>query len=141
MCLWYKASMLFWRIVNSGLPVGKTYQDLQSKKEGKIQESIQSSITPDPGYKWESNNVTIRHYKREPRGQPFPTRHQQTDVQESITKQDRNNIKDPQKKLCLGTVSKKYITGGLKPVKWCTNLTLSSDVDQDTYMFGLHESP
>ena len=29
---------------------------------------------PDPGYQWESENVTIRHYKREPRGQPFPSR-------------------------------------------------------------------
>ena len=47
---------------------------LQSKKEGKDQESIQSSTTPDPGYKWESDNVTIKHHKREPRGQPFPSR-------------------------------------------------------------------
>ena len=55
----------------------------KSKKEGKDQELIQSSTTPDPGYQWESDNVTIRHHKREPRGQPFPsqqvtTRHQQT---------------------------------------------------------------
>ena len=27
----------------------------KSKKEGKDQESIQSSTTPDPGYQWESN--------------------------------------------------------------------------------------
>ena len=45
-----------------------------SKNEGKIQESIQSNTTPDPGYQWESDNVTIRHHKREPRGQPFPSR-------------------------------------------------------------------
>ena len=36
----------------------------QSKKEGKDQESIQSSTTPDPGYRWESDNFTIRHYKQ-----------------------------------------------------------------------------
>ena len=41
----------------------------QSKKEGKDQESIQSSTGPDPGYQWESNKLTIRHHKREPRGQ------------------------------------------------------------------------
>ena len=35
----------------------------KSKKEGKDQESIQSSTTPDPGYQWESDNVTIRHHK------------------------------------------------------------------------------
>ena len=46
----------------------------QSKKEGKDHESIQSSTTPDSGYQWESENFTIRHHKREPRGQPFPSR-------------------------------------------------------------------
>ena len=46
----------------------------QSKKEGKDQESINPSTTPDPGYQWESDNFTIRHHKREPRGQPFPSR-------------------------------------------------------------------
>ena len=46
----------------------------QSKKEGKDQQSIQSSTTPDTGYQWESDNVKIRHHKREPRGQPFPSR-------------------------------------------------------------------
>ena len=35
----------------------------QSKKEGKDQESIQSSSTLDPGYQWESNKLTIRHHK------------------------------------------------------------------------------
>ena len=43
----------------------------ESKKEGKDQESIQSSTTPDPGYQWESDNFTIRHHKREPRSQTF----------------------------------------------------------------------
>ena len=32
---------------------------MKSKKEGKDQEAIQSSTTPDPGYQWESYNVTI----------------------------------------------------------------------------------
>ena len=41
----------------------------ESKKEGKDQESIQSSTTPDPGYQYESDNFTIRHHKPEPRGQ------------------------------------------------------------------------
>ena len=30
--------------------------------------------TPDPGYQWESDKLTVRHHKREPRGQPFPSR-------------------------------------------------------------------
>ena len=51
----------------------------QIKKEGKNQESIQSSTTHDPGYQWESNGPLIRHHKREPRGHPsqqVTTRHQ-----------------------------------------------------------------
>ena len=34
----------------------------QIKKEGKDQESIQSSTTPDPGHEWESDNFTIKHH-------------------------------------------------------------------------------
>ena len=48
--------------------------DVESKKEGRDQESIQSSTTPDPGYKWKNDDVTNTHHKREPRGQPFPSR-------------------------------------------------------------------
>ena len=38
---------------------------IQSKKDGKDQESIQSSTTPDPGYQWESNKLTVRHHRRD----------------------------------------------------------------------------
>ena len=44
------------------------------KKKGKDQVPIQSSTTPDPEYQWKSDNFTIRHHKREPRGQLFPSR-------------------------------------------------------------------
>ena len=39
------------------------YHRSQSKKQGKDQESIQSSTTPDSGYQWESDNVTIHPKK------------------------------------------------------------------------------
>ena len=42
---------------------------IQSKKDGKYQETIQSRTTPDPGYQWESNKLTVRHHKRELRSQ------------------------------------------------------------------------
>ena len=54
--------------------VDTVFYYIKSKKKGKDQESIQSSTTPDPGYQWGSDNLTIRHHKREPRGQPFPSR-------------------------------------------------------------------
>ena len=46
----------------------------ESKKEGRDQESLQSSTTPDPGYQWANNKFTVRPHKREPRGQSFPSR-------------------------------------------------------------------
>ena len=42
---------------------------IQSKEDGKDQESIQSSTTPDPGYQWESNKLRVRHHRREIRSQ------------------------------------------------------------------------
>ena len=45
--------------------------------------------------------------------QQVTTRHQQTDVHENITKQDRNNTNDPQKKDRLGTVGKNILLEGL----------------------------
>ena len=48
--------------------------EIQSKQGCKDQESgIQSSNTPDPGYQWESDKLAVRHFKREPKGQPFPS--------------------------------------------------------------------
>ena len=45
--------------------------------------------------------------------QQVTTRHQQTDAHESITKQDKNNINDQQKKHRHGTVSKNILLIGL----------------------------
>ena len=65
---------------NNNLPIAlrkrdkSTQLNLQCKKKDKDQELIQSSTTPDPGYQWESDNFTIRHHKREARGQPFSSR-------------------------------------------------------------------
>ena len=42
---------------------------IQSKKDGKDQESIQSSTTPDPGYQWEKSKLTVRHNRLELRSQ------------------------------------------------------------------------
>ena len=42
---------------------------IQSKKDGKDQESIQSSTTPDLGYQWESYKLTVRHHRRRLRSQ------------------------------------------------------------------------
>ena len=58
----------------------------------------------------------------------------------SMTNQDINKINDQQKKYRLRTVSKNILLEGLNRFHG-TNLTLSSDVDQDIEMFRLHEIP
>ena len=56
----------FFFFLGGGGGEGGSKQVLQlSKKEGKDQESIHSSTTPDPGYQWESDNVTNRHITNE----------------------------------------------------------------------------
>ena len=65
----------------------------------------------------QDTNGKVRHKKTRAKkstlSQQVTTRHQQTDVHESTTKQDRNNINDPQKKHRLGTVSKNILREGL----------------------------
>ena len=68
----------------------------------------------------ESNGkVTTSQYKSQTRAkrsalsQQMNTRHQQTDVNEGITRQDQNNIKDLHKKHLLETVSKNILLDGL----------------------------
>ena len=39
-----------------------------------IRDLCGKGVLPDPGYQWESDKLTVRHHKREPRGQPFPSR-------------------------------------------------------------------
>ena len=82
-----------------------SYAMIQSKKEGKDQESIQSSTTPDPGYQCH-NKTSQTRAKRSALSQQVTTRYQQTDEHESTTKPDRNNINNSRKKHHLGTVSK-----------------------------------
>ena len=61
-------------------------------------------------------------------------------MHKGITNTRQKNINDPQKKYRLGTVSKNILREGLNGFHGA-NLTLNSDVDQDTQIFGLHEIP
>ena len=61
-------------------------------------------------------------------------------IRESMRTQDTKDTNDPQKKYCLGTVIKNILLEGLNRFH-DINLNLSSDVDQGTYMFDLHERP
>ena len=67
--------LLFWTAKYFCFPLlTSKHCHTKSKLECKDQESIQSSNTPDSGYQWESDKLTMRNHKLEPRGQPFPSR-------------------------------------------------------------------
>ena len=59
---------------------------------------------------------------------------------ESMRNTIHKNTYDPQKKYRLGTVSKTILLEGLNRLHG-VNLILSSDVDQDTYVFVFHVRP
>ena len=73
-------------------------------------------------------DITNESQERSVLSQQVTTRHQQTDVHESITKQDRNNINDPQKKHRLGTVSQNILLEGFSIKR---NLSYLTEVQWD----------
>ena len=88
----------------------------QSKKGCTDQESIQSSTTPVPGYQWESDKLTVRQITREPRVNPFPAGDHKAHINRRAQRHSKHkteNLKDPQKKYCLGTVSKLFYWNSL----------------------------
>ena len=62
----------------------------QSRKEGKDQESIQSSTTPDPGYQWESDNLKFDITNRSQEVSPFPAGDQKALINRHARKQNKN---------------------------------------------------
>ena len=89
---------------------------MKVRKRAKImnQYNQASNLTHDTNGKVTTSQLdTTKRAKRSAFPQHVTTRHQQTDMHESITKQDRNNINDPQKKHRLRTVSKNILLEGL----------------------------
>ena len=87
-----------------------TVVSYQSKQGCKDQESIQSSTTPDPGYQWESDKLTEDTTHESKEASPFPAGDHEAHInrraQNIANTRQNKNIKDPQKKYRLGTVSK-----------------------------------
>ena len=87
-----------------------TSENYESKQGCKDQESTQSSTTPDPGYQWESDKLTEDTTNESQEVSPFPAgdhkAHINRRAQNIANTRQNKNIKDPQKKYRLGTVSK-----------------------------------
>ena len=74
----------------------------KSKSGCKDQESIQLSTTPDPGYQWESDKLTVDTTNESQEVSPFPAgdhkAHINRRAQNIANTRQNKNIKDPQKK-------------------------------------------
>ena len=81
----------------------------------------------------ESGKIQLNIKNERQEVSPFPAGDHKAAMnrRKNMTKQDINNTNDPQKKYRLGTVSKNISMKGLNRFHG-VNLTLSSDVDQDT---------
>ena len=84
---------------------------------------------------WESNKNTIKITNKSHEVSPFPAGDHYAATKRQI--QGIHNTTDPQKKYSLGIVSKNILLEGLYRFHGAF-LTLSSDLDQDTQIFGLH---
>ena len=82
---------------------------------------------------WKSNENTINITSKSQEVSPFPPGDQKAEMnrRESMRKTRHKNTNDPQKKYRLGTASKNSLLKSLNRFH-SANLTLSSDVDQDT---------
>ena len=73
--------------------VGNSAEQLYKSKYGcQDLESRESSTTPDPGYQWESDKLTVRHHKREPKGQTFPKRGPQGTINRRAQRHNKHKI-------------------------------------------------
>ena len=76
---------------------------------------------------------------------PFPAGDHKAHINRHAQRHSKHKTEQKHKKIHKRSTalerSVKYFTGGLKPVLRHANLTLNSDVDQDTKIFGLHERP
>ena len=91
---------------------------MEVRKRAKIMNRYNQALhlTQDTNGKVTTSQLDITNESQEVvLSQQVTTRHQQNDVYGNITKQDRNNINDPEKKHHLRRVSKYILLEGLNP--------------------------
>ena len=117
------------------------YSYIKVRKTTKIRKRYNQVSHLTQGTTWESNKNTINITNKSQEVIPFPAGDHKAEMnrRKSMRNTRRKNTNDPQKKTTLERSVKYFLLEGLS---WfhCANLTLSSDVDQVTQMFGLHES-
>ena len=101
---------------------------IRVRKEAKIRKRYNQVPHLTQDTTWESNKNTINITNKSLKVSPFPAGDHKAAMNR---RKSMKNTNDPQKKYRLGTVSKNILLEGLNRFHRA-NLTLSSDVDQDT---------
>ena len=88
---------------------------MEVRKRTKIRNQYNQAphLTQDTNGKVTTSQLDIKKESQDVSPFPAGDHKASTDMYESITKQDRNKINDPQKKHCLGTVNKNILLEGL----------------------------
>ena len=118
------------------------FSSIKVRKEAKIRKRYNQVPHLTQYTTWQGNKITINSTYKSQEVCPFPLGDHKVAMnrRESMRNTRHKNTNDPQKKYRLGTVSKNILLEGLNRFHG-TNLTLSSNVDQGTYIFGLHVRP
>ena len=107
----------------------------RSKQGCKDQESIQSSTTPGPGYQWESDKLTVDTTIESQEVSPFPAGDHKAHINRRAQRHSKHKTEQKYKRSTKEGPSwngqQNILLEGLN---WFNgaNLTLNSDVDQDT---------
>ena len=72
--------------------------NVQSKQGCKDQESIQSSTTPDPGYQWESNTLTVDATNESQGVSPFPAGDHKAQINKRVQKHSKHKTEKKHKR-------------------------------------------
>ena len=106
-----------------------------SKQGSKDQESIQSSTTPDPGYQWESDKLTVDTTIESQEVSPFLAGDHKAHINRRAQRHSKHKTEQKHKRSTKEGLSwngqQNILLEGLNRFNGA-NLTLNSDVDQDT---------
>ena len=122
----------------------RIYMGLKVRKTASVRNRYNQVPHLSKDTKLENNKILINITNKSHKVSPFPSGDHKAAINRCARRHDKHKTYITQtinKRSTALERSVKYFTGGIKPDPWCANLSLSSDMDQDTQMFGLHERP
>ena len=105
--------------VSKGAKIRNRYNQVPHLTQDTNGKVTQSSTTPDPGYKWESDKLTLDTTNESQEVSPFPAGDHKAHINRRVQRHSKHKTEQKQKIHKRSTAlerSVKYFTGALKPV-------------------------